>query len=54
MIKNIYLEILHTPKLKDNYQELINETLQEENTVLLENMEYANEENMVVGSKKTK
>ena len=48
------LEILHTPKRKDNYQELINEILQEENTMFFENIEYANEENMVVGSRKTK
>ena len=38
------LEILHTPKQKDNYQESINEVLQEENTLL--------SENMAVGSKK--
>ena len=43
IIFNGSLEILHTSKQKDNYQESINEVLQEENTLL--------SENMVVGSK---
>lgn len=43
-IFNGSLEILHLPKRKDNTQELIRETLQEKDAVLLDDMKQTNEE----------